>query len=275
MEREVINTAVQEFAWKNKAGKKPKLYMVLDCETATLPFVSEWKLSADDKKKIAIAKPIIYDIAWQIVDRVGRVYAQHSYLVQESFFVPNIFNTGYYREKRPMYMKKLEEGTVITQNWEYIMEKLIADMERVEFVGAYNSMFDFKKAIPFTDTYFAHLYGADYQKWEDSQKRVCKAILSEKKWENPDEFDNMNFECRGVNYPMIDLWGLSCTMLINEDIYRVKCLQHAMISPSGLFFKTSAETTFRFLLNDYSFNEDPPYGINLLIPAADGQFHIK
>ncbi len=244
------------FQEKATRGRKPQLFMVLDCETATLPFANELCKSAKDKQKIAIAKPLVYDLGWQVVDRQGNVYSRHSILIQETFFTPNIFNTAYYREKRPMYMQKLEKGEMVVMNWNDAIDILISDIERCEFISAYNSMFDFKKAIPYTDEYILHLYSADYQKWEDNQKGVCKAILSDKKWENPDEFDNMNFNFRNNDYPIACLWGLACTKLINQDEYRLKCLEHSMISPSGLFFKTSAETTYRFILSDYEYTEE-------------------
>ena len=78
-------------------GKK-KLYMVLDTETATLPFVKDFDEST--RKDIAIAKPLVYDLGWTIVDRKGNVYDKRNYLIQETFFVPNIFNTAYYKDKR-------------------------------------------------------------------------------------------------------------------------------------------------------------------------------
>lgn len=241
---------------ENKRGRKPKLYMVLDCETATLPFVKEWELTAKQKQKISIAKPIIYDLGWRIVDRNGNVYSQHSFLIQETFFVPNIFNTAYYSWKRPLYMERFQRGEIVTKTWEEAMQILEADLQHVEFATAYNAMFDFKKAIPFTEDYIAHLYSSEYNEWERRQKKVCEEILKETPWENPREFDGMNFNFRGKDYPLSDLWGLACTRLINETKYKNKCLELSMITASGLYFKTSAETTFRFLIDGYDFEEE-------------------
>lgn len=46
---------------------KKKMYMVLDTETATLPFVKE--MDEEAKKNVAIAKPLVYDIGWTMIDR--------------------------------------------------------------------------------------------------------------------------------------------------------------------------------------------------------------
>lgn len=246
----------KDFTMEKKRGRKPQLYMVLDCETATLPFVKEWELTAKQKQKIAIAKPIIYDLGWRVVDRKGNVYSQHSFLIQETFFVPNIFNTAYYSWKRPLYMERFQNGEIVTKTWEEAMQILENDLQKVSFATAYNAMFDFKKAIPFTEEYIAYLYSGEYNEWERRQKRTCENILKEKKWENPNEFDGMNFEFRGENYPISDLWGLACNRLINETKYKNKCLELSMITASGLYFKTSAETTFRFLIDGYDFEEE-------------------
>ena len=48
---------------------KKKMYMVLDTETATLPFVKE--MDEEMKKNVAIAKPLVYDIGWTMIDRQG------------------------------------------------------------------------------------------------------------------------------------------------------------------------------------------------------------
>lgn len=245
-----------DFSRPNKRGRKAELFLVLDCETATLPFVGNMELTPKQKQKVAIAKPLIYDIGWQVVDRQGRVYSQHSFLIQETFFVPQVFNTAYYRNKRPIYMERFQKGEIVAVTWEQAMEILQGDLSYCSTCLAYNAMFDFKKAIPFTEDYIAHLYSADYQRWEDSQKRVVNEILKDTPWENPNEFDGMHFNFRGTDYDMCDLWGLSCTRLINQDEYKLNCLEKSLITQSGLFFKTSAETTFQFLIDDYGFVEE-------------------
>ena len=52
---------------------KKKLYLVLDTETATLPFSDTLCKDEKQKQKIAIAKPLVYDIGWTITDRQGNI----------------------------------------------------------------------------------------------------------------------------------------------------------------------------------------------------------
>lgn len=238
-----------------RKGKKPRLYLVLDCETATLPFINEMNLSPNDKKKISIAKPLIYDIGWRVINAKGYVYSQHSFLIQETFFVPNVFNTAYYKEKRPLYIEKYNNGTITAKTWNEAVNVLEQDLQHVEIVLAYNSMFDFKKAIAFTERYIEALYSPFYNDWEESQKRICKNILKSKKWENPNDFDQYHFELKGKQYLLGDIWGDVCTKRINCDKYRRYCLEHKLLTNSGLFFKTSAETTYSYIFNADGFVE--------------------
>lgn len=237
---------------------KKKFYLVLDTETATLPFANDICNNAKEKQTIAIAKPLVYDIGWVIVDRQGNEYKRVNYLVQETFFVPNVFNTAYYCNKRPIYMQLLADGLISAKCWNDIMEELQDDLSWCDMVTAYNACFDFKKAIPFTERYIYHLYRTDYNDWEKGQKSHCKSLIGGKPDDskgNPNYLKPV-FELRGVEYPMCDLWGLACDRLINIDKYRNYCLENGLVTASVVYFKTSAETSFQYLMKNYDFVED-------------------
>lgn len=232
-------------------------YLVLDSETATLPFVNLIANGcAEVKKKIAIARPLIYDIGWTVCNRLGEIIKREQFLVAEIFCVPSVFNTAYYAEKRPIYLEKLQRGEITIKPWNEIIDILIKDMQSVNAVGAFNSMFDFKKAIPFTELYISKLYSKDYYAWEKMQYKLCEKIATEPYKKNPDkEFDNEAFLFRGVEYPLFDLWGLATTHLLNNVSYKTECLEHDLLTNSGLYFKTSAESTYQYLMDKYDFEE--------------------
>ena len=246
---------------------RKKFYLTLDTETATLPFANEMCKTAAQKQKIAIAKPLVYDIGWCITDRAGNIIKQENYLVQETFFVPNVFNTAYYCNKRPIYMELLAENKIKTGTWDQIMSVLLADLEICDMVTAYNACFDFKKAIPFTERYINHLYSADYNDWEKSQRKKCEKILKGKDDSNNPEYLEPYFELRGKKFPVVDLWGVACTRLINIDKYRNYCLENKLVTTSVMYFKTSAETTFQYLMNKHDFIEDHTALSDALIEA--------
>lgn len=239
----------------NKLDRRRKYYLVLDCETATLPYATKYDNNPKLKQKIAIAKPLIYDIGWSIVDRQGRVYRRKNFLITEIFSVPSVFNTAYYSHKRPIYLEKLKNGEITLTDWNSAITELENDLSAVESVGAYNSMFDYKKAIPFTEEYIKNLYSPNYKQWEEFQNAVCENIANGKTYENTKGFDGQNFILRDKIYPMFDIWGLACKHFLNNDEYKQMCLDNEWKTASGKYFKTSAETAFRYLSKNMEFVE--------------------
>lgn len=236
---------------------KKLFYMVVDSETATLPYADEIAQGDPErKKKIAIAKPLVYDIGWTICDRAGVIHDRKQFLIAETFSVPAVFNTAYYAEKRPIYLEMLKKGETSIKPWNEVMEIFMTDLEKVDSVGAFNAMFDFKKAIPFTELYVNMLYSPDYFKWEEIQRNSCRRIAFEKPSndKNPD-FDPDHFLFRGRLYDLFDLWGLATTHLLNNVTYKNNCLKYGMLTNSGVYFKTSAETSYRYLCDKYDFME--------------------
>lgn len=235
---------------------KKKFYLTLDTETATLPFAYEYATTAKQKQNIAIAKPLVYDIGWCISDSKGNILKKENYLIQEIFFVPNVFNTAYYKDKRNIYLNLLAKNEIKVGCWNDVIGILLEDLRKVDIVCAYNATFDFKKAIPFTERYIKALYSNYYNEWEKIQRGYCKDIAKGKnESENPD-FLTPSFNLRNEDFPIVDLWGLACNRLINIDRYRNYCLENDLLTNSAQFFKSSAETCFQYLSKQYDFIEE-------------------
>lgn len=233
---------------------KKAIYLVLDCETATLPFIKELCLTDMERKKIAVSRPIIYDIGWTLFYRDGTILKKASYLVQETFFVPNVFDTAYYREKRPIYMEKLSKGEIKAALWNNIANELLEDCRSAIWVAAFNAQFDYKKAIPFTERYIKALYSNELEKFIKGQKWY---ITSGKSKEKPNAYckvDNDHFIFRDEKFDIVDLWRVASNML-NIFGYKKDCAEFPAISNSGMYFKTSAEQAYRYIDKNYSFNE--------------------
>lgn len=238
----------------NKYDRRRKYYLVLDCETASLPCVARFT-DEEQRKRVAIAKPLIYDLGWQVIDQKGNVYARKNYLISEIFSVPSIFDTAYYASKRPIYLERLQRGEISVVCWETAIQELIADMQAVEAVGAYNAMFDFKKALPYTDLYISQLYSPSFQNWLESQERSCTWLAQGNTPTSHTEFEAEIFRFRGATYKLFDLWGLSCEHILNCDEYKNMCIEQEWETASGKYFKTSAETAYRYIAKQNDFNE--------------------
>lgn len=233
---------------------KKKLFLILDCETATIPPPKNLQLTEKQRKTIAILKPLIYNIAWKIIDRKGVVQKQENFIVNEIFYNPTLFETAYYKAKRPLYLTALKEKKIKADLWENISSILENDLKTAEFCGAFNSMFDFKKAINFTQNYIEHYYSQYIEAWFEIQEKSIISIVNGNKPKN-DSFDKDNFIYKNRKYPLIDLWGLSCVYLLNNEKYRNFCYKNNLSTQSGKFFSTTAESTYKFISQNAEFVE--------------------
>lgn len=153
-------------------------------------------------------------------------------------------------------MNLLAKGEIKSANWNDIIPVLQTDLEMSDIATAFNACFDFKKAIPFTERYIKHLYSTDYNIWEKNQRKKCEKIIAGSKESDNPEYLKPYFELRGKKYPIADLWGIACDRLINIDKYRDYCIKNRLLTASVIYFKTSAETSFQYLMNQHDFIED-------------------
>lgn len=236
-----------------KLDRRRKYFMILDCETATIPYDKVY--TTEQKQKIAIAKPLIYDLGYTIVDKKGHIYKKVNFLISEIFSVPAVFNTAYYKEKRPLYIDMLKGGAITLVTWETAMQEFTEDLKTVFAVGAYNAMFDFKKAIPFTELYMSMLYSDDYHEWLNMQKRICDDIVTGKRKDKSSTFNPDIFTFRNNNYPLFDVWGLACKYLLNCEEYKNFCKVNEYFSNSRRFYSTNAERCYKFIAKENDFIE--------------------
>ena len=215
-------------------------------------------LNETQRQKVSIAKPLIYDIGWVIMDSRGNYIKKVNYLIQETFFVPNVFNTAYYKAKRPIYIDLYNKGELPAVKWYEALTELLQDISKSTLVCASNAPFDLKKAIPFTNSYIYHLYKDNFDGWIQEQYNRCKTLV----WGNPDEQpknpDYLNTNCSvwGVNFQMCDLWSLACERLLNNNRYKDFCIQNELYTKSLQYFSTNVENCYKYLFKDVDFTED-------------------
>ena len=59
----------------------------------------------------------------------------------------------------------------------------------------------------------------------------------------------------GDNFYSFDVWGLSCKHILNCDEYRELCKEENWLTASGKYYKSSAETCYRFFKGNNEFIE--------------------
>lgn len=165
---------------------------------------------------------LIFDIGWTICDRKGNIYKKRNFLVEEVFTNMKLMTHAHYFNKYPLYLKMLQEGKIKMLSWIEIMRAMEDDIIQynIKNLYAYNMAFD-KRAIYET----ARVIG----------KREPYFF----------KYEGVRFHC---------LWGMACeTILLRKMFFKV-AKENNWFSDCGNI-KTSAEVCYRYISNNYDFEE--------------------
>ncbi len=223
---------------------------IVDCETCTIP---ELKKHSDNA---GLNFPLIYDVAIQIQDKEGKIFHRQQWIISETFS-REYFNTAYYVEKRPFYVKLVKENPEILVTWEQAKIKMLEIMEKYNIIAcAYNAFFDFKKAFHSTNRFVNALYGLNNSEtlnkliknvlyYQKNQKKLAK------KYKNP---NSQRFWLIDRYFPIIDIWNFACQTVFQTVEYKEMAVKNGWYSPAGNY-TTNAEVAYRFITNNVNFIE--------------------
>lgn len=254
--------------------KETKTYLILDTETATLPFLKSIA-KGDDKKETTISttKPLVYDIGWHLWNEAEGIHEPQHFIISEIYDAPQLFETAYYKVKRPLYEESIANGEVEKVKWETAITHLIEACEKADIVTAYNAEFDFKRAIPFTESFLKARSGkfSVYQQWLEGQRKSCEWLIKtdaerkaiDKRYKETvtilreDSKRHNNFELRGKTYPMGCIYVQSCKEWLKNDVdYKVFCIENGQMYKNVNGFRGNAEGVYQFISGKHSFVED-------------------
>ena len=108
-----------------------------------------------DTETINLEKQFVYDLGYTIADADGNVVARKSYVISQVFNNKELFATGYYSNKMPLYLERLANGYSKKVGWGHAMRYLANDIKKygITEIYAYNSKFD-TNAIAFMCGWF-------------------------------------------------------------------------------------------------------------------------
>lgn len=170
------------------------------------------------------AHRLVYDVGAVITDRKGTIHETFSAIAAEVFFgMPDEMKTAYYKEKKPLYYTKI--GKLQTQVLSFfdIQEKLIQLMNKynIKAVCAYNAKFD----IDVLNNTIRYLTGYQTQYFFPQDTLVY---------------------C---------IWGMACETLCKQKAYIKYSIENGFITSAGNM-KTDAESMYRYIIQDRTFNEE-------------------
>ena len=113
-----------------KIDRRRKYYIVFDTETVN---------GFDD--------PIVYDLGFAVVDKMGRVYERHSLIIREVFYgMSDLMKSAYYSNKLPKYHEEIAKGErkVVSLYQARKLFKDTCDKYNVKVAIAHNARFDYR-----------------------------------------------------------------------------------------------------------------------------------
>ncbi len=101
------------------------------------------KIVLDTETCNGFTNPLVYDLGWVVATDEGGIIKERSYVIKEIFDNKKLFETAYYKEKRPLYLMRLKTGYSKKVAYAYAMRQLTKDMQKYNVTKlAYNSRFD-------------------------------------------------------------------------------------------------------------------------------------
>lgn len=142
-------------------------YLVIDTETTN---------SIDD--------PICYDVGFAVVDKEGKVYEAHSYVVAEIFLDKELMENAYFKDKIPQYWEDIKSGKRKLRKFNTI-RNILADIclqYNIKIIMAHNARFDYKSLNLtqrfLTSSKYRYFFPYDTEIW-DTLKMARKVFIGE------------------------------------------------------------------------------------------------
>ena len=173
-----------------------------------------------DTETIDIEHPFCYNIGYKIADvESGNTLLEREFIVKQVWENRMLFSTAYYSDKKSLYREKMRNKEIIKERFETICDQMIKDFEcyNVALAFAYNSEFD---------------------------ERVFEFNCEWLKANNP--FDNILVK---------DIMCFVHRFIAFREDYQAFCDKHSLYTESGNY-STSAESVFRYILQDTEFIEE-------------------
>ena len=113
-----------------KIDKRRTYYIVFDTETCN-----------------NMDNPLMYDLGFAVVDKMGNVYAHFSFIIYEVFFgMSELMKSAYYSNKLPQYYEDIENGNrkIVTLFTAKKIFNEVCKEYNVRAIIAHNARFDYK-----------------------------------------------------------------------------------------------------------------------------------
>lgn len=98
-----------------------------------------------DTETISLDKPFMYNLGWVVMNKAtGEIVSRKDFVIERVWHNIELMNTAYYKDKRPLYIKRMRSRQVKMLSLAQTMRELRKDLRAygVEVAYAFNSCFD-------------------------------------------------------------------------------------------------------------------------------------
>ena len=139
------------------------------------------KVIVFDTETIDIEHAYCYNLGYVVLDTTdGKIILKRDYVVKQVWENKMLFSTGYYADKKDLYISALRGGRAKIKHWGHIMQRLIHDIEEfeIEYMYAFNSPFD-ERVLNFNSNWFRCSNALDYVKLIDIRTLINPLLFSD------------------------------------------------------------------------------------------------
>ena len=98
-----------------------------------------------DTETTGTVKPCAYDVSYEIIDDNGIAIAEKHFVVEQAWHNLPLFETAYYKEKRPKYVALMRAHKAEMKKYGHIMQELKRDIKKYDVKAVFYKFVAFFK----------------------------------------------------------------------------------------------------------------------------------
>lgn len=102
-------------------------------------------LMLDTETTNDIECPLVYDIGFAVVDRLGNTYEEGSFVIADIFLDKELMSTAYFADKIPAYWEDIKSGKRLLRRYKTVRFTIVDIMKQynIKYVCCHNTRFDY------------------------------------------------------------------------------------------------------------------------------------
>ena len=84
-----------------------------------------------DTETTSLDKPFCYDVGYSIINtETGLTEVEKHFVIEQTWHNLPLFESAYYKEKRPIYIQLMRQHKATMNKWGYVMQEMHRDIKK-------------------------------------------------------------------------------------------------------------------------------------------------